>query len=191
MALTVASCSHASCAQAAVIDVLLETPHMASPTVHTGQLLGERSTTGLTVKATAGKVQKRALAPDVQVAHTALFPIMKRRRYLSASRTDGHAITMNTVKVQNRLLPATFDSVLRHNELGQIQQLANGESFDFVDNLPHRHLGCAGSVLQRLDNIGQQGYTNHVWASFGAWLSKVTQFCTKVALLSSLPHYSA
>lgn len=82
---------------------------------------------------------------------------MERRRDLTTTGTDGDLITMSAVKVQNFLLPAPLNPMPHHDELGQVQQLADGNFSDLVDDPPHRLFGSAGGVLQQLDNIGQRG----------------------------------
>jgi hypothetical protein len=178
----------ATAVQATVIDVLLEASRVASLTVHTGQLFGERSTTTLTLKSPSGKVQEGALAPDVQVAHTAFLAIMDLGGNLTTTRADGYLIPMDTVKVKDLLLPALLDLIPYHGELRQIQQLAERNFCNLMDDLPCLPCGGAGGVLQRLDNSRQQGYTSHVRPPLVQGCFVTIQFCTKGAFLSSLPH---
>jgi hypothetical protein len=99
--------------------MLLEAPRLAPLAVHASQLFGERPTASLTIKATTGKVQKRALAPNIQITHTAVLAIMVRHRNLMAARTDSYLFPMHTVQMDDFLFTAPLQPIAGHYELGQ------------------------------------------------------------------------
>jgi hypothetical protein len=155
----------ATTGQATPVDMLLEASRLTPLAVHASQLFGEGPTASLTIKATTGKMQKRALAPNIQITHTPFFPIVVCHRNLVTTRTDCHLILVRTVEMENCLFTSLLHTTPSHNELWQIQQVSDCDLFDLLDCLPHAHLDGPGGIFRRLDNNRQQGYVRHLLAS--------------------------
>jgi len=97
----------------------LEALRMAPLTVYALQPLGERPPTVLTFKPSHGKVQEGTLAPYVQITHTPFLAVMDRGGDPPTTRANSHLMAMDTVKVQDLLLPTSLKVISYYSKRGQ------------------------------------------------------------------------
>ncbi len=104
-----------------LVDVSLKGRGLPSLLFNPGQLLREGLLAFVTTKATRGKVQKRHLAPDVQVSNTAYLTLVQRGRDFAAPWTDGHSMSVFADDVHNSSIALLLKCILDDKQLGYAQ----------------------------------------------------------------------
>jgi hypothetical protein len=136
--------------------MFLEARGLPPLSVHEGHFFGKRTATVFALKAARYEMQKRLLAPHIEVADAPMLFLVDCRGKGATVSAQGNLFTMGAPKMENFVLSFPPDCVHLHHQRRNAQQLGQRLIGNLFEVCLANSLHGSGGVLYEWNDVGQQ-----------------------------------